>query len=169
MRFGQLIIDHSRFEGPDAYETEIDLSGPLDVTTDEIPGLPFSDRTSIVILKEGQRLHCKLIVKRGTGKIHVKWRPVSAIQVSQNGNNYQMSFKNIGMLPTATILEQGVAHLVDAATVIPQNLFTRPLIPQNIPIQQEPIPVGEPVQRPVQDIGGVIGEDVFGVLGEELG
>jgi hypothetical protein len=110
-------------------------------------------------LKQGQRLHCKLIVKRGTAKIHVKWRPVSAIQVEQDGPNYLMSFKNIGMLPTTTLLERGIDQLVATATTIPQNLFTRPLIPQNLPLQS--------VQEMVQDVGGVIGEDVFGALGEE--
>jgi DNA-directed RNA polymerase alpha subunit len=29
LRFGQLIIDHSRFDGPDDYQTEIDVTGPL--------------------------------------------------------------------------------------------------------------------------------------------
>jgi hypothetical protein len=130
--------------------------GPLEVTTDEIIGLPFKDRTTIVVLKEGQRLHCKLIVKRGTAKIHVKWRPVSAIEMLQTAQGYELSFKNIGMLTTTSIIEQGIDRLINAATEIPQNLFTRPLIPQNLPIPRD--------SESVQETGGVIGEDLFGAL-----
>lgn len=156
LRFGQLIIDHRKFQGPDGYETELDVTGPIEVTTDDIQRLPFINKTSIVSLKEGQRLHCKLIVKKGTATTHVKWRPVSAIKVQKINAGYEMSFKNIGMLPTSSIIQQGIEKLVNTATIIPQNIFSRPLIPQNLIIPQKSIP-DDNVQP----------EEFFGVIGEE--
>ncbi len=135
LRFGQLIIDHTRFQPPEGdFETIIDIRGPKQVTTNDIPELPFAEETPIFELKAGQRVHCKLIVKLGTARTHVKWRPVSVVSINQipDTAGYQMSFKNIGMMPSEEIIRKGVEHIKDTITREPLTIFSRVLTPQNL-------------------------------------
>jgi DNA-directed RNA polymerase alpha subunit len=135
LRLGQLVIDHSRFRPPPEggdFTTHIDFQGPGEFTTEHIPDLPFLYITPIATLKAGQRITCDVIVKRGQGKRHVKWRPISTFKFTEVEQGYKVTFKNIGMLSGTEILEKGLAKMRDAAQRPPITLFSHPLVPNNI-------------------------------------
>lgn len=134
LRLGQVVIDHSRFVPPETgdFRTHIDVQGPTKFTTNHIPELPFKFETPIMDLKAGQRIICDVIVKRGQGRQHVKWRPVSSVAIQDAEDGYLITFKEIGMLTGAQILERGLAKIVDAAHRPPITLFSQPLVPANI-------------------------------------
>lgn len=134
LRLGQIVIDHSRFVPPTEgnFRTHIDFQGPGDFTTNHIPELPFKYVTPIATLKAGQRITCDVIVKRGQGKQHAKWRPVSTVTIAEVENGYKLTIKDIGMLSGPEIFEQGLAKMKDAAQRPPITLFSQPLVPHNI-------------------------------------
>ncbi len=78
LRLAQLVIDHDRFtfEGDD-HRYSIDFTGPGTLTSSHVRGLPFKYETPIAELRRNQRFKCDVIVRQGTGKLHVKWRPLS--------------------------------------------------------------------------------------------
>jgi DNA-directed RNA polymerase alpha subunit len=129
LRLGQLVIDHTRFDPNIHSEAVIEVHGPHYFTTDDIPNIPFTYRTPIVKLKENQQISCKVLVKPGTAKIHVKWRPISIVQLSDAEPYYRLTFKNIGMLPNNIIIDQALEHLTAAAERQPLTIFSRTLIP----------------------------------------
>ena len=131
---GQLVIDHSRFNPPqdDDFKTRIDVRGPTEFTTEHIPDLPFKYITPIANLKANQRILCDVIVKRGQGRVHVKWCPVSCVKFIETENGYQVTFKNIGMMSSEEIIQQGLARMHDAAHRVPNSIFSHPLLPHNI-------------------------------------
>jgi DNA-directed RNA polymerase alpha subunit len=134
LRLGQLVIDHSRFIPPETgdFKVHIDIQGPGQFTTDGIPELPFKFKTPIITLKAGHRIVCDVIVKRGQGRQHVKWRPVSSVAIREAEGGYLITFKEIGMLTGPQILEQGLAKIPDASHRPPITLFSHPLVPTNI-------------------------------------
>lgn len=134
LRLGQAIIDHTQFNPPepDGFRTHIDVQGPGEFTTDDIPNIPFKYVTPIVTLKQGQHIVCDVIVKQGQGKVHVKWRPVSTVTLIEVDNGYKITIKDIGMLPGPEILELGFNKIPQAINRPPITLFSHPLIPNNI-------------------------------------
>lgn len=130
-RFGQLVIDQTENEQLDNVKTSIDLEGPLEVTTDNIPDLKFAYTTPIVVLREGQRLVCDLITKKGKAKTHAKWRPFAQLAVKEDKNIFRFSYKNIGMLSDEEIIKQGLARMIDAANNPPTSIFWKPFIPKD--------------------------------------
>lgn len=131
LRLGQLVIDNSQFVPPEEgnFQTHIDVQGPLNFTTDDIPGLPFKYKTPIATLKPGQRIVCDVIVRKGQGKQHVKWRPVSKVILTEVDNGYKLTIKEIGMLSGQEIFERGLAKMRDAANRAPITLFSHILVP----------------------------------------
>lgn len=131
LRLGQLVIDNSQFVPPEEgnFQTHIDVQGPINFTTDDIPGLPFKYKTPIATLKAGQRIVCDVIVKKGQGKQHVKWRPVSKVILTEVDNGYKLTIKDIGMLSGQEIFERGFAKMRDAANRAPITLFSHTLVP----------------------------------------
>ena len=139
LRLGQLVIDNSQFTPPpnDDYKFRIDISGPNDdtpltITTNNIPSLPFKYETPFVTLRKGQRIVCDCIVKKGQGKTHVKWRPISSFTFTEVDEGFQIKFKEIGMLSGHEIIRQGLLKMSDAAQRPPQTLFSHTLIPHNM-------------------------------------
>lgn len=134
LRLGQLVIDNTRFVPPQEgdFRTTIDVSGPKIFTTDDIPNLPFKFKTPIMALKAGQRIMCDVIVKKGQGKIHVKWRPVSRLNFTEVSGGYKITMKEIGMLTGEEIFRRGLEKMKAASERQPINLFSHPLIPVNI-------------------------------------
>lgn len=134
LRLGQLVIDHSRFVPPEEGELKIhiDVQGPLEVTTDNIPDLPFKYVTPFVTLRAGQRIVCDCIVRKGQGKTHVKWRPISTFSFTEVDEGYQIKINDIGMLPGPEIIQKGFEKMGDAARRPPLTIFSHPLVPQNI-------------------------------------
>jgi len=134
LRLGQLAIDHSRFIPPKEgnFKTHIDFQGPGIFTTEHIPELPFKYVTPIATLKRGQKITCDVIVKKGQGKQHVKWRPVSTVTFTEVEDGYKITFKGIGMLSGQEILEKGTIKMKEAAERPALTLFSRPLVPINI-------------------------------------
>jgi len=139
LRLGQLVIDNTRFVPPPDtdYKFRIDISGPSDgtpltITTNNIHSLPFKFETPIVTLRKGQRIVCDCIVKKGQGRTHVKWRPVSSFTYTEVNNGFQIKFKEIGMLSGPEIIRQGLLKMTDAAQRPPQTLFSHTLIPHNM-------------------------------------
>jgi len=134
LRLGQLVLDHSRLEVDDNvdYKIHIDVQGPSEFTTDDIPELPFRLKTPIATLKAGQRIVCDVFLKKGQGKQHVKWRPVSTVTLREHPRGYLISFKSIGMLWPPDIFEYGYNKMADAARRPPITLFSHPLVPENI-------------------------------------
>lgn len=134
LRLGQLVIDHSQFTPPinEDFRAHIDVQGPKEFTTDDIPNLPFKYVTPIIPLKAGHQIICDVIVKRGQGKQHVKWRPVSKVIIKEVEDGIRLTIKNIGMLTGEEILEKGYEKIAAAAQRRPITLFSHPLVPQNI-------------------------------------
>lgn len=133
LRLGQLVIDNSRFVPPETgdFKAHIDVSGPGEFTTDDIPLLPFKYKTPIAQLRAGQRIVCDVIVKLGYGRLHVKWRPVSTFTFEETNDGFNIALKGIGMLPPLEIIEKGFAKM-DTATRRPaSSIFTRPVAPNN--------------------------------------
>jgi DNA-directed RNA polymerase alpha subunit len=134
LRLGQLAIDHSRFIPPEEgnFKTHIDFQGPGQFNTNHIPGLPFKYVTPIAELRGNQRITCDVIVKKGQGKQHVKWRPVSTCEIEHREEGTLITIFDIGMLSGPEILEQGFIKIRDAARRIPITLFSHPLVPVNL-------------------------------------
>jgi DNA-directed RNA polymerase subunit D len=134
VRLGQLVIDNNKFEPPEDGDLKIriDVRGPIDFTTEHIPELPFKYVTPIAILKAGQRIMCDIIVKKGKGNIHVKWRPVSKVTMVKLDNGYKISFKEIGMLDGESIFARAYENLRNAALRPPITIFSKPLVPYNL-------------------------------------
>lgn len=134
LRLGQLVIDHERFTPPAEgdFRTRIDFSGPGVLTSDNISELPFKFTTPIVTLRAGQRILCDVIVKKGQGRDHVKWRPVSTVAITEVENGYKFTMKEIGMLTPEQIFTNGFAKMRDAAHRVPITLFSHPLVPSNM-------------------------------------
>jgi DNA-directed RNA polymerase alpha subunit len=146
LRLGQLVIDHSRFVPPEEgdFRTSIDFlsQGPErfnEFTTEHIPDLPFKYLTPIATLRVGQRITCEVIVKRGQAKDHVKWRPVSAVAISDIGDKFTKTLQRIvssfrsplpedkirlhidytgpGELTTANIPQLGLSEIIPIVTL----------------------------------------------------
>lgn len=134
LRLGQVVIDNSRYVPPEEGETKvhIDVQGPIEMTTEHIPDLPFKYVTPIVTLRSGQRIMCDCIVRRGQAKTHIKWRPVSEVTMKEVDDGYKITFKGIGMLSGEQVLERGLAKLGDAARRPPITIFSHPLVPNTI-------------------------------------
>lgn len=134
LRLGQCVIDHSRFTlaAGESFTTHIDVSGPIEVTTDHIPNIPFKYKTPIVTLRTGQRIICDCIVRMGQGKTHVKWRPISTFTFTEVEDGYQISFKGIGMMTGYEIIEKGIAKMSAAAKRKPITIFSQPLVPHDL-------------------------------------
>ena len=147
LRFGQLVIDHTQFNiFEDEFKTRLSVTGPAEVTTDDIPNIPFKYRTPIVLLRDGEKLECDLIVRKGTsgnqrhpvtGEVtvgHVKFRPISgfSIQETESGDGFIFKFKNIGMMETNDIIQAAVDKMPAAITRQPDTLYSRQLVPVNM-------------------------------------
>lgn len=135
LRLGQLVIDHSRFQPSEIenFKYHINVKGPGEFTTNDIPDIPFTYLTPIATLREGQSIVCDVIVKQGIAREHVKYRPVSKVIMKEIPNTgYQMTIKNIGMLPSEDIFKKGYEKMKVAATRQPINLFFHPLVPRNL-------------------------------------
>lgn len=134
LRFGQLVIDNSQFVPPENedFRSQIDFSGPGEFNTDHIPGIPFAYKTPIAILKKDQRIKCEVIVKKGQGATHVKWRPISTFTFSPITEGYKITISGVGMLTGDEIIKRGYDKIRDAARREPITLFWRPLIPKNL-------------------------------------
>lgn len=125
LRLGQLVIDHTRYTGGDGFKTQLSVKGPKEVTSDDIPGIPFAFPTPLVTLLEGQEIRCELVVKEGLAKTHVKWRPVSTVTLSKEGDLFKLTVKSIGMMPGEEIVKVALTKLEEAANERPINLFFR--------------------------------------------
>lgn len=134
LRLGQLVIDNMQFHPPadrDMHVT-VDVVGPYTFTTDDIQGVPFTFRTPIVDLRQGQRISCELIIKKGTGREHVKWRPVASCRIEEFNDKYKIIFKEIGMLSGPEILRRGFENMDVAARRPAINQFFEVLVPQEL-------------------------------------
>lgn len=136
LRLGQLVIDHSKFQPPapgaEDIKIRINVNGPLIFTTDNIPNLPFKYKTPIAELRHGQQIICDCIVKKGTGAMHVKWRPISKFTFTEVNDGYLISFKDIGMLSGREIIEKGMEKINLAAERPPSTIFSQIVVPNNI-------------------------------------
>ena len=131
LRLGQLVIDNSRYQPPENGDLtiHIDVEGPGEITTASIPNLPFKYVTPFVTLRKGQRIVCDCTVRKGQGKTHVKWRPVSTFSFNEVDDGYLIRIKGIGMLSGTEIIRMGIDKMEAAANRPPQTIFSRVLIP----------------------------------------
>jgi len=135
LRLGQLVIDHTIFVSPKEnehnFKTRINITGPKWFTSSDIPGLPFKYETPIMQLRDNETIDCYVIVKKGQGKIHAKWKPISIISIMDldQGKRHNITFKSIGMMPGREILQKGIDKMRAAAEREPSNQFTRQVVP----------------------------------------
>ena len=124
LRLGQLAIDHTKFNPDgDEFRAHVNFKGPGEFTSDHIEGIPFAYKTPIAILRKDQSIVCEVIVKKGTSKTHVKWRPVSTVTIAKVENGYRLAFKSVGMMPGDQILKEAISKIETAAGREPHNLF----------------------------------------------
>jgi RNA polymerase Rpb3/Rpb11 len=127
-RLGLLPIDHEYYD-PDITEFSLNVEGPLNVTSEHIIGFPIKRVTPIITLRDGDKIDCKCIVVKGQGKTHVKWRSVSTCTFNEDAGSYLIKFKNIDMLPSQFIIEQGLEKMLETAERPPANIFSNVVIP----------------------------------------
>lgn len=131
LRLGQLVIDNNKFKPTGDLKFKIDVTGPTTFDTTHIPDIPFTYITPIMELKANQRIICDVIVKKGTGYEHVKWRPVATIAynsiIVDNNPAFQFRIKGIGMLSANTIFEKGLAAIQIANKREGTNLYFQPV------------------------------------------
>ena len=133
--FGQLVIDNERYPHGDNFTFHFDSKRGgerLDITTDDLVELPFLYKTPITILPAGGHIVADLTVRKGTGRMHCKWRPVSTCMISEEENKYRITFHTIGMLSADSIVRQALANLPRAYEYPPQTIFSRPVTGDNL-------------------------------------
>jgi hypothetical protein len=126
------VIDHDQYEQGDDFTTEIDVTGPINMTTNDIADLPFTYSTPIAKLISGQRIKCRVTVKQGNGAIHAKWCPVALFHFDDADEGYRFSFKGTGALSPEVVVERSLDKMVAAAERPSDNRYYRPLIPMNL-------------------------------------
>ena len=150
LRLGQLAIDNEEFIRTNNLEqisdfkdfkTRIDVTGPLEVTTNDIPNIPFANETPIITLRKGERILCDVILGLGKGDNHIKWRPVSTFTFTENKltedgrhGGFLIRMKDVGMMSPINILLSGYNKITEAADRENDNIFTKQLIPYNVQI-----------------------------------
>lgn len=132
---GQIVIDNLLYQNGDGYSFMIEWQGPAtglrEITTDDIPELPFRYQTPIMKLRPGDYVRAEVVVKKGRGIDHCKWRPVAHPAIQEEETGYRIVFKEIGMLDGPTIVERGLAKMKEAAAQPAQNIFTRQVLWKN--------------------------------------
>lgn len=126
LRLGLAPVDNEKLG--EVREVEVDVSGPLSFTTDDIPEIPFVGTTSLVELREGHRFKARLILREGTGREHVKFCPVSAAHVRETEDGIYLRFKNLGMYEADRLIEMA-RGLTDVTAERPSNnIFSRQML-----------------------------------------
>lgn len=138
LRFGQCVIDNVQYEkilDPN-HDTQVrlEVEGPKVVTTDDIPLLPFAKTTPIITLLAGQRIICDLVVKKGIGRTHVKWSPVSTCVFREAPEGFDFVVKELGMLPGSEIFQRGYEKILKAASRPAADIFSQTLLPKNVEV-----------------------------------
>ena len=87
-----------------------DLCCPADLRpvyeSDEDPGV------AIVKLGTGQRLNMSMVVKKGTGRMHAKWIPVTAVSFSYTDDDIvKLGVETSGSLAPVAIVRESLAVL----------------------------------------------------------
>lgn len=142
-RLGQLVLDNDQLDieaiKQQPLRVRVDISGPVEMTTEHIPNLPFKYKTPIIKLREGERIFCDIIAKVGQGKDHVRWRPVSRFAFSEikDGEGgiiegYNVKMKGLGMMDPEKILQKGYEKIESAANRVSANIFSLQLRPANL-------------------------------------
>jgi DNA-directed RNA polymerase II subunit RPB3 len=134
LRLGLLVIDHNRFVAPgddeEPFKTSIKVTGPKLFSTNDIPDLPFKYETPIIPLRENESIECEVIVKKGQGKVHAKWKPVSVVSIKElDQGKHKLTFKGIGMMSGEEIVRKGIEKIRAAAEREPATPFTRQVVP----------------------------------------
>lgn len=124
LRLGQLAINHTKLTSEDReFKGYIDFTGPGELTSDDIQGIPFAYKTPIVTLLKNQSVKCQLIAKKNIGRTHVKWRPVSTVSITEVENGYRLAYKSIGMMSGDQIFREAQAKMENVLEREPINLF----------------------------------------------
>jgi DNA-directed RNA polymerase alpha subunit len=135
LRLGQCVIDQDKLIIPSFnadIKVDIDVSGPKWFTTSDIPTLPFSFETPITNLTAGQRIKCSVIVRKGTGEIHVKWRPIATFAIDDHPDGFKITMRGIGMMDPKKILTEGLSLLQETSTLPVYTLYSHSLQPEDV-------------------------------------
>lgn len=124
-RLGQLVIDNERFEKKNLHldlerKYNIDVNGEGRFTSDDIKGLPIKFSTPISELQFGERIKCSVIIRKNTGREHVKWRPVGLVAIKEIREGYFISPINVGK---EFKIENDETHYIDSV-IIKKNTTT---------------------------------------------
>jgi DNA-directed RNA polymerase alpha subunit len=112
LRLAQCVIDHEKIDlNAESIQGDLEVTGPALVTTSDIKVIPFTFETPIVQLANEQKLHCKVVAKKGTGKIHVKWRPVANISFKEHQDGFKFYVRLIGMMSHERLLRMALELL----------------------------------------------------------
>lgn len=104
------------------------------ITTKDIEGLPFVKEFPILLLNTNQELHCTVILKKGNGNLHDKWKPAACIRVYQENEDEdtQLLFISKDMMDPETIVERAIVKIPAAEKEKPLDIFSKPVV---IPFQ----------------------------------
>lgn len=156
-RLGQLVIDHDATELPLPEPLDIDVSGPGVFTSSDIEGLVCKYETPIVQLQKDQRIKCRIHVVRDIAQTHNKWCPVSGVSFQEAEGGYLLTFRNIGMLSSQSILEEGFRYMRRALARPPQTIFSRIQLPEESLL--EGLPEDAPEEVPAENSPGLLPDE----------
>lgn len=130
LRLGQLPIDNEAYTGGDNFKVRVELESDENnyvFTTDDIPSIPFKYSTPILELRKGQKLVCDLIIKKGIGKTHVKWRPIANFSIKNADKyGYNIEITHLDMFNPENLLKMGFDKIDQASKYKPLTIFTQP-------------------------------------------
>jgi DNA-directed RNA polymerase subunit D len=95
------------------------------ITTDDVKGIDFAESqrgAPICELYPGQELHCLVETRKGCGKEHMKWCPVSVCTIRENGKMIELIFEMTGSLSAEKILDRAIQELVQKFEELKKNL-----------------------------------------------
>jgi DNA-directed RNA polymerase alpha subunit len=127
-------VEHGTRHHLDVQASENEL---YEVTTDDLPDIPWAKMdgvygvTPIITLRHGERIVCDVIVMDGVGYTHVKWRPVSKVQIRDREDGfYDMTIVKKGVLSGERTFREGFANIPNAMARPAGTKLTKAVMPE---------------------------------------
>jgi len=101
-----------------------------EVTTDDIVGIPFAQKTPLVTLVQNERIELTLHLAKSVPTVHTKWACVAApvLLAGEDDNQWFIEYENLGQFTDAElkVILDGIAEPERLPTT---NMYTRIMYP----------------------------------------